>query len=381
MDKRVAICAVAQTPYRRNNWAQRFQGMAWAVVKSLLDRTGLDFAEDTGIEHILTVSDDIFDARTISDNAMTDTVGAHYRSEEKVAQDGAQAVYYGLANILSGHAEVVLVVGHCKESQGASRNAVTHLAFDPFFTREVGMDYLVYNALQARAYMAASGVTEQQLGELVVRARRNALGNPATPEVKETTLEQVLASPYLAEPLREDFVYPCSDGAVGLVLASAERARELTDRPVWVTGVGNCYDHFFPGDRALASSFALRKAAERALGMAGMKVTGPTFDVVEVSDQCAHHLPFVCEGLGLCAEGQGRAWLEANGPEECGVNLSGGMLAGNPLILGGLVRVVEAALQLRDEAGKHQRPGAQRALAHGMTGPGGQLQTVVVLER
>ena len=77
MGNRVAICAVAQTTYERDKWQQRFQGMALEVLESLLKQTGLDFSEKNGISTAISVSDDIFDARTISDNAMTDVLGAH----------------------------------------------------------------------------------------------------------------------------------------------------------------------------------------------------------------------------------------------------------------------------------------------------------------
>jgi len=72
-----------------------------------------------------------------------------------------------------------LLAGHCKESQSASRNQITHLAFDPFYTRPVGLDYLRAAALQAQAYMARSGVTEAQLADLAVRSRHWAAKNPS----------------------------------------------------------------------------------------------------------------------------------------------------------------------------------------------------------
>ena len=171
MSKRVGICAVAQTPYERDKKDQRFQGMALDVLESLLEQTGLDFSEKGGIDTSISVSDDVFDARTISDNAMTDVLGAHFRCEEKVAQDGAQAVYYAAATILSGHTDYVLVLGHCKESQGESRNQVTHLAFDPFYTRPVGLDFCSAAALQAQAYMARSDVEDKHLAKVVARSR------------------------------------------------------------------------------------------------------------------------------------------------------------------------------------------------------------------
>ncbi|MFH1134624.1 MAG: thiolase family protein [Pseudomonadota bacterium] len=381
MGNRAAICAVAQTTYERNKWRERFQGMALEVLESLLGQTGLDFAEDTGINTIFSVSDDIFDARTISDNAMTDVLGAHFRCEEKVAQEGLQAVYYGLAAVLSGHADVVLVVGHCKESQGQSRNMVTHMAFDPFFTRPVGLDFCAAAGLQAQAYGAKTGITEEQLARVVVRSRAQAQLNPYIKEAGPVGLEEVMNSPFLADPIRELHSYPVSDGAVGLIIASEERAKKLTDKPVWITGVGNCMDRFFLGDRDLTSNFALKKAAERAYRRAGIKNPHQELDLVELSDQYAYQLPLWAEGLGLADDGRGPRWLDQGGPDAARVNLSGGMLAGNPLILGGLVRAVEAVLQLRGEAGEHQVEGVKKALAHGVMGPAGQFHTVAVLER
>ncbi len=377
--RRVAICAVAQTKFEPDKWDVRAQGLVWEVVRSVREETGLGFGADA-IQAAVTVSDDLFDARTISDGAITDVVGGHYGAEEKVAADGSQAVYYAAATILSGHHDIVLLAGHCKESQAASRNMVTHLAFDPFFTRPVGLDYLAAAALQAQAYLARSGITEEQLADLAVRARRWAARNPVAQRTEPLTRDEALASPMVADPIREAFMYPVSDGAIAMILASEERAKAITDTPVWITGLGNCYESFFLGDRDLAGNFALERAAKRAYAMAGVERPEAEFDVAEITDAYMHQLPQFAEGLGLC-NGQGAsAWLADDGPEERNVNRSGGMISGNPLMLGGLARVAEAVLQLRGDAGARQVASAHRAVAQGATGPAGQLQTVVVLE-
>lgn len=383
MDRRVAICAVAQTPFVRRNTTQRFQGMGWDVVRSLLEQTGLDFSEDGGIDTVVSVSDDVYDARTISDNAMTDVLGAHYRCEEKVAQDGAQAVYYATALILSGHTDLVMVVGHCKESQGQSRNMVTHLAFDPFYTRPLGLDGLAAAGLQARAYLESSKLSERAMAQIVVRARRLAALSPHQPEISAVSEDEVLSSPLLADPLRELHCHPVTDGAIGLILASDQRARSFCERPVWVSGLGNCMDSFFLGERELHRSQALHRAAERAYRRAGISDPARAgFDIIEVSDPYAHQQPMWLEGLGLCAETEGGRFAEEGGLDRLHVNLSGGTLGGCPLILGGLARVAEAALQLSGRAGpQRQLPDPRRALAHGVNGPAGQFHSVVVLER
>ena len=377
MGKRVAIVAAAQTKFEPNKWKQRMQGMALEVVQQVRAQTGLSFGPRQ-IEAAITCSDDLFDARTISDSPMTDVVGAHFQGEEKAAADGAQAVYYAASNILSGHHDIVIVVGHSKESQCASRNMITHLAFDPFFTRPVGLDYLAAAALQAQAFVGRTGVTEEQLADLVVRSRAWAAKNPHANDQAPLTREAVLKSALVADPIREKHIYPVTDGAIALILASEERAKELTDKPVWISGLGNCYDTFYLGERDLGGNFALGRAACRAYGMAGIKDAKTAFDVVEIADQYAHQLPQYAEGLGLTNDPA--AWLAGNGPDTHHVNHSGGMLAGNPLMLGGLARVAECVAQLRGEAGARQVPNAKSALAQGATGPAGQLQTVVVLE-
>ncbi len=381
MARRVGICAVAQTTYQRNKWDQRFQGMAVEVVESLRSQTGIDFKKQKEIGMSISVSDDVFDARTISDNAMTDVLAGHFGCEEKVAQDGAQALYYGLAAIQSGHVDQILVVGHCKESQSQSRNMVTHLAFDPFYTRPVGLDFCAAAGLQAQTYMDKSGITDDQLAKVVVRAREKATKNSLTQDIPQVSEADVLSSDMLADPIRELHAYPVTDGAVGMILAAEELANDLTDTPVWITGVGNCMDSFFLGDRDLVSNFALKKAAQRAFKRAGITAPRSSLDIIEVSDQYAYQLPMWIEGLGICDEGKGGDWLDSDGPDKCNVNLSGGLLAGNPMILGGLVRGAEAALQLMGKAGDHQAENAKTALAHGVMGPAGQFHSVVILER
>lgn len=380
MSGRVAICAVAQTRYEPDKWQERFQGMALEVVEKVLAATGATYDEGRGISTVVTNSDDVWDARTISDNAMTDVVGAHFRAEEKVAMDGCNAVGYAAACILSGHDEVVLVVGHCKESQPESRQMVTNLAYDPFYLRPLGFDFLSAAALQARAYMARSGVTEDHLAEIVVAMRSNAARNPLAHARDPVTADEVHRSPLLCDPIRELHRYPVSDGAVAMLLCREERAAELTRKPVFVAGFGNCMDSYFPGDRDLSESAALARARDRAFRMAGIAKPAGAFDVVEIKDCYAHELPMTLDGLGLCPAGAAR-FIDGGGLRSGRINPSGGMLGGNPGHIGGLARAAEAVLQLRGEAGERQVEGARRALAHGSTGGAGQHQAVLVLER
>jgi acetyl-CoA C-acetyltransferase len=378
--KKVAICAVAQHKNESDLWYKRFQGMLLDVLEDLQTQTGFTFNEETGVDTIVSCSDDFFDARTISDNGVTDVLGGHYRAEEKMAQEGLNAIGYAMSVILSGHSDLVLVMGHCKESQSESRNMLTNLGFDPFYGRAVGLDYMNAAALQARAYMTKAGLTDEHLARIVVRARQWAAKNPYANAQETLDAGKVLASPMICDPLRQLHVYPVSDGAVGMLLASEGRAREFTDKPVWITGFANCMDSYFLGDRDLTSNFALKRAADRAYQKAGIKDPKKAIDVVEVMDAYAYQQPLWLEGLGFCEAEQGGRFIEEGGPGKYKVNLSGGMLAGNPVIISGLYRAAEAALQLRGEAGDHQVPDAKSALAQSTTGAAGQFHSVLILE-
>jgi len=178
MGKKVAICAVAQIKHDPDYAALRFQNMLIDCFESIMKQTGVTFDMENGIRNIVTCSDDVFDARTISDNGVTDVVGAHFRGEEKMAQESINGLGYAMASILSGHDDVILYMGHCKESQSESRRMCMNLAYDPFYCRPLGMDHLNVDAMQARAYMEKAGVTDEQLAELVVRSRKNAKRDP-----------------------------------------------------------------------------------------------------------------------------------------------------------------------------------------------------------
>jgi acetyl-CoA C-acetyltransferase len=380
MGKKVAICAVAQIKHDPAYETMRFQNMLIECFESIMKQTGVTFDMEKGIRNIVTCSDDVFDARTISDNGVTDVVGAHFRGEEKIAQESINGLGYSMASILSGHDDVILYMGHCKESQSESRRMCMNLAYDPFYCRPVGMDFLNVDAMQARAYMQKSKLTDEQLATIVARSRKNAKKDPFARENRLVDEKEVLASPMLADPIREMYYYPVTDWAFGLLLCCEERVKEFTKKPVWITGYGSCMDAYFPGDRDLASTRTLTSASQRAYRMAGIKNPRKEIDLFEFSDHAAYQLPMWAEGVGLVDEGAGGAWIRDGGMDTSNVNCAGGHLNGNPLLLGGAARAIECFLQLRGEAGGRQAKGPKRALAQAAYGGAGQHQAVVIFE-
>ncbi len=381
MRERVAIVSVAQTKFKRKADKARVQDLVWEVVKPVMRRTGLEFIEGMGVDNTVSCSDDIFDARTISDGAITDYVGAHMRSEEKVAMDSLQAVFYAYAGILSGHYDITLVVAHSKESQGKSRNLITNAAFDPIYNRTLGIDYLQAAALQARAYMDYTGADRNDMARAVVKARKNAAKNPYAQETGGLNVTDVTKAKMVSDPLGELDIYPVSDGAVAMILATESKAVKLTDKPVWIKGAGCCYDEFYLGERNLADSEALREAAGQAYETAGINRPKQQLDVAEISAYYSYQEPLWSEGLSLCGRKKGVELLKSSesGPKgRIPVNPSGGPLAGNPMMVGGIARAAECYLQLTGNAGKRQVKDAKRALAHGTGGPAGMFQSVMI---
>lgn len=379
MTDRVAIVGVAQTRFAPKREDVNAGEMAYEAISQVLRDTGLALPGD--IDNAVSCSQDIWDGQTISNIGITDVIGGHLRSEEKMALDGATAVYYGTVGILSGEYGCTLLMAHTKMSQ-TNRNIVNNVAFDPVYTRMLGFDYTAAAALQARRYMYKYGVKREDAARVVVKNLANARFNPAAHQAGVITVADVLCSPVMATPLHRLDVAPDSDGAVAMILASEERARRITDKPVWILGMGTSYDAHYLGDRDLADCAALEKAAGRAYRMAGIKNPRRALDLAEVGEEFSYQEMLWMEGLGLCNRGEAAA-LVASGATAIGgrmpVNPSGGLLGGVPINVAGLNRVAEAVLQLRGEAGERQVKGAKTAVAQGHSGFCGQHQCVIVL--
>lgn len=383
MSKKVGIVAVAQTKYEKKP-GMHLQDVVLEPVMEILRKTGLKFADDrTGIDATVSCSQDHWDGWIISDKHAVDSAGGHLRSEEKVAADGAYALYYAVLMILGGHEECVLVVAHTKESQVDGR-FIENAGLEPLYSRMLGLDFTSCAALQATRYMHAYGITPEQCARVVVKNRANALNNPYAYMPEILTVDNVLASPLLSSPIRLLDAKPVSDGACTLIVATEEKAKTWSDKPVWIEGMGCCYDRHYPGYRDLANPLSLVEAAKRSYAMAGIKNPRKEIDLVELSEYFSYQELLWSEGLGLCARGEGGRLIESGATKINGdipINPSGGLLSGVPINVAGLNRAVEAVYQLRGEAGDRQVPDAKTAVVHGTGGVCGQMHCVINLRR
>ena len=378
MEDKVAIIGVGQTRQQRHNTSQNYAEMAYEAVRAALDDAGLEIED---IDNIVTVSNDFWDGRTISSMAVNDAAGSYEKNVSTVEEDGAFGAFYGMTRIQSGSYGTTLVLAHGKGSEG-DMHLITNGMFDPIYNRGTGIDATISGALQARVYMEEFGVTEEDLARVSVKNHRNALKNPNAQVAKDVSIEDVMKSKKLADPLKIFDVSPISDGAACVILAGEKAIPKSKQKPVYLQGVGMCMDNYKLGERDLARAPALKKAAENAYKMAGIKNPLEELDVAEIYEAYSYMELMWYEGLGLCEEGKGAELIKSGATEMDGklpVNPSGGILSAHTVIAGGLIRMIEAALQLRGDAGERQVAGAKKALAHGIGGPCGQNHIVWVL--
>jgi acetyl-CoA C-acetyltransferase len=288
--------------------------------------------------------------------------------------------------VKSGYFDVVAVEAHAKPSDIATLQGIYELALDPVYARPLGVgNPLFLAALDARAYMETYGVAREHLALVVSKNKRSGLSNPRASFAARVEPEDVLEAPYVVEPLTKLDIASFVDAAVVFVVASEEAARRLTDRPVWIDGVGWSTE---AGTGSLqwhawGRMLSMRDAADMAYKMAGISSPANTFDFVEVEDRFSYMELLSIEEARLAPLGSAANMLEAGDLDRGGylpVNPSGGSLAfGVPLEATGLARALEAVLQLRGEAGPNQLSDVRRALVLSWRGPPTYTSAALVL--
>lgn len=235
----------------------------------------------------------------------------------------------------------------------------------------------------ARAHMARYGTTEEQLAMVGVKNHHYGVLNPLAHVRKEITLEQAMTSFMVASPLR---LYDCctiADGAAAIVLASEERARGISKKPVWIVGLGLGTDSATVFQRPnLTSLRGVVYAAKQAYEMAGL---GPDdIDVAEVHDCFTIAEIIAYEDLGFCPGGEGGRFIEDKQTYIGGkipVNIDGGLKSkGHPVGATGVSMAVEITKQLRGDCGERQVEGAEVGLTHNVGG-NGQVCAVHIYRR
>ncbi len=338
----------------------------------------------------LTSAPDAFDGVHMKGEYLSDGAGAFGKPFIRTYVGGGSGVFTAIQawyTVASGMADVVLAVAEEKMSSTQPHPQGAFLTiFDNILERPLGPNLLWIFALEMNRYMNAYGLDKRDIAAVAVKNKRNAADHPAALLGQgDITIEDVLASETLAWPVQRLDVSPISDGAVAVIVASEEAAKRITDRPVWIDGVGWNLDTAYWTNRDLVFPEYVANAARMAYDMAGITEPRKQIHVAEPYDPFdykeLHHL----EGLllfdrGKAPEAARDGVLNRDGDlPSCP---SGGLLGvGNPIAAAGLMKIAELFWQLRGEAGARQVPGTpERGVAQAW-GDLMQVGTVVVMGR
>ena len=287
----------------------------------------------------------------------------------------------GMSNILHvGHAMAAIAAGMCSvalvtygSTQLSSGTRKVGGAFDDtrspvgqFISPYGQLNPIGYYAMAANLHMHRYGTTSTQLAEVAVAARKWAQLNPKAYRTEPLSIDDVLSSPLVADPLHARDICLVTDAGGAFILTTAERAKDLRRPPVYVRGIAEAFSHHYtPFSTADWLDTGAAKTAEAALHMAGL--TRADIDVVQIYDHFTIGVIQALEELGFCKRGEGGPFVSGGrlGPGgDFPINTSGGGLSYNHPGMFGMLLVLETVHQLRNEAGKRQLPKAQTALVH-----------------
>jgi len=369
----VAIHAPPRTDSR--SLEESIYAVTWAALRD----GGFDIDD---VEGIVVAGNDELDGRAIAVMMASGPVGGVDRDILSTPSAAEHAFVLAALRIASGQFANQLVVAWNPLEVDSFSDALK-VGTDPYFHRALPQDELATHGLQA-AVLEAKVPGVREAATAIVRKNR-IQGAIAYPDRSIGVMETVfIASGRPTRwPLTDTMVAPPAFGLVAMILGSKEY---LSGRKVknvsWIRGLGWATEPGFIGDRDLSTVPSLDAARKQAYRAAGVK-DASTFDVAEIADATPYQELLAYEGLGICKR---NAWIKhvASGATARGgklpVNLSGGALSFNPVFCAGLVRIAEAANQVRGRAGNHQVPNARRALAHAASGPAMHYNTVVVME-
>jgi len=383
--KRVAIVGIGHGRFGVRSDAS-LRELAFEAVKACLDDAGVSLKE---VESMVTgIAGDEFSIALQPSAQVHDYIGFHPKPNFRVegaCATGSMALRTGWMNVASGLADLVLVVGVEKMTEVPTSVATDIMGRggDATWEYPFGTTFPGYYAMIANAHMAEYGTTEEQMAMVAVKNHYYGSLNPFAHMQKKIDLEKALTSFTVAHPLK---LFDCSlitDGAAAVLLASEERAKSISKKPVWIAGLALGTDTMRITEReSLTSIMAAREAAKVAYKMAG--IAPADIDVATVHDCFTIAEIVAYEDLGFCEKGEGGKFIEAKETYVYGkipVNVDGGLKSkGHPLGATGVSMAIEITKQLRGEAGERQVKNAEIGLSHNVGGTG-QVVAIHIFRR
>jgi acetyl-CoA C-acetyltransferase len=358
---RVAIVGIGHSKFGRRTDVNVGE-LAFESIKQAVDDAGVDKKD---IRNVVVGStggwyEESLPAVVVNEYAGLSGVGT--MRVEAACASGSAALKSAYNSILSGEGDVAMAVGVEKMTEVDTPTSIELIGRAGSYTWEFenyGMTFPAYYALYAVAHMNKFGTTEEDMSRVSVKAHHYGAMNPLAQFQKEITLEKAMSSQVVSWPLKLYDACPLTDGSAAVVLASESAAKELTDTPIWIKGVGYSSDTANLSRRSdYVGLSAVVEAAGRAYSMA--KVSPKDIDVATAHDCFTIAELMAYEDLGFCKKGDASKMIREGQTEIGGripVNLDGGLKAkGHPIGATGVSMAVEITKQLRGEAGKHQAP-------------------------
>lgn len=282
-------------------------------------------------------------------------------------------IHHAASAIATGMADVVVVAMADAMRSGLTRDQamlVQASTGHPEFEQPYGPTVPAYYALIAQAHMAEFGTTQEQFASIAVACRAHAARNPAAQMRDLISVEDVLESRMIADPLHLLDCSLVSDGGSAIVLTSSERAADMKQTPIYLLGAGEGHSHEHISAARNLTTSAAKEAGQRAFEMSGLRPTD--MDFAQLYDCFTPTVLVELEDLGFCNKGEGGAFVESGALLPGGslpVNTHGGLLShshpGNP---GSMFALTESVWQLRGEASGRQIANSKNALVHAQGG-------------
>lgn len=358
-------------------------GECWnKSLRDLFVEAALAAVDDSGVDHIDAMyvgcmSSGLFNAQEHIGPMLAEYLGVTpipATRVESACASGGLSFRQAYMDVAGGFNDVVLAAGVEKmtDVDGADATFALSTAADQEYEAFHGITFPGLYALIAQLYMKQYGLTREELAAVPVKNHANGALNPRSQFQRPVTLQEVLGSAKVADPLRLLDCSPITDGAAAVVLCPLDKAKNLTHkRLVKIIGSGHATDTIALHSRAKMTYFnSTAKAAEKALAMAKITTADVNFaevhDCFSIAEICAlESLGFFEEGKAGKATAEGLTKLDGKLP----INTSGGLKSkGHPVGATGIAQIIEIVEQLRGEAGKRQVANAHIGLAQNMGG-------------
>lgn len=377
MTNRVAIVGIGQTYHTniRNDVNQ--PEMVAEAVRAALKDAHLNMKD---IESVFTGNMETFEGIFLPDHGMAAEAGIIGKPGFKVntgGTTGASTVAETFYMIASGLYDIAIAIGFEKQDCGDTTAAISAAA-PPLWAKGAATGAIGEFAKQALAYMKTSGAKEEHAAMVRLKADKGACRNPyAHLRLGLKSIDEVLQSPYLVWPLRLMDFCPQSSGACALIMASEKKAKKIHKKPVWLVDVEVVHQDPFRagifGDPTGTETYTQQVACEKIYKRNGITNVRQQVDLAEIYEPSNWEEMSLYEHLHFCEEGEGWKLIEKGITEiegEFPVNPSGGVIATNPIGATPVIRVAEAALQIRNDAGEHQaNRDVKTAIATALGGP------------